>query len=87
MQSRIRLFFSVRLLVRKTLSPQTIGDEWPSPGTAILQAIFSVLLHLVGMPFPVLTPSPLDPRQPGQFSARINPATKKNNTTKRMPGV
>ena len=83
----MRLFFSVRLLVRKTLSPQTIGDEWPSPGMAILQAILSVLLHLVGMPFPLLAPSPLGPRQPGQFPAWINPATKKNNTAKRMPGV
>ena len=83
----MRLFFSVRLLVRKTLSPQTIGDEWPSPGTAILQAMFSVLLHLVGMPFPVLTPSPLGPRQAGQFPAWSEPDTKKSNAKKRMAGV
>jgi len=37
--------------------------------------------------FSGLMPSPLGPRQPGQFSAWTNPATKKNNTTKRMAGV
>jgi hypothetical protein len=48
--------------------------------------MFSVLLHLVGMPFPALTPSPLGPRQFGQFSARSEPDTK-SNTKKRMTGV
>jgi len=35
-------------VVRKIRSPQTIGDEWPRPGTVTFQITFSVSDHLSG---------------------------------------
>jgi hypothetical protein len=53
----------------KIRSFHTIGEACPLPGIGVFQVMFCVLLHLTGTFFSLLVPSPLGPRQPGQFSA------------------
>src|SRR5262245_6977210 len=56
-------------LVRKTRSPCTIGEEWPTPGTGAFQATLSAALHLRGKFFSDEWPSRRGPRHMGQSSA------------------
>src|SRR3990170_8386942 len=62
--------------VTNTRSPQTIGDEMPSPRTGAFQAMFSVLLQRAGSPVSGETPVPDGPRQFGQLSAYTLEASK-----------
>ena len=55
--------------VTKIRSPQTIGDDDPSPRSAALHAMFSRALHVIGRPDSADTPSPDGPRHCGQFAA------------------
>ena len=55
-------------VVRKILSPQTIGDELPRPGTGFFQTTFSVADHVSGY-VPVTSPCPDGPRHTGQYFA------------------
>ena len=65
---------SSRAVVRKMLSPQTIGDEWPRPGTGTFHFTRSVADHL-SVYFPFLTmPWPEGPRQRVQYFA-ASPST------------
>jgi hypothetical protein len=54
---------------------------------ATFQATFSVALHFVGMFFSGLIPSPLGPRQPGQFPADNVAVKRKSEMRIRTPGV
>src|SRR5262245_29310694 len=56
-------------VVKKIRSPQTIGEEWPRPGTAVFHKIFSVADHLSGYPEPDANPCPEGPRHRGQYRA------------------
>src|SRR5436190_7199075 len=60
--------FSVAL-VRKTRSFQTVGEDQPSPGTAVRQATLEVALQSTGTPVSRAIAWPLGPRKRGQFSA------------------
>ena len=53
--------------MRKILFSQTTGEDQPSPGIGVFQAMFSVSLHLVGSLFSDETPCLVGPRKPGQF--------------------
>src|SRR5262245_6779404 len=55
--------------VRNTVSPQTIGDDHPCPGTSIFQRTFSVVDHLSTMAVPGAMPLIAWPRKPGQVSS------------------
>ena len=44
-------------------SSQTMGDEWPRPGTGTFQRTFSVSDQRSGYPVPSTTPCPDGPRQ------------------------
>ena len=57
-------------VVRKTRSPQTMGDEWPRPPTGTFQATFCELDHSVGRPDSAETPCPSGPRQPRPVGGR-----------------
>src|SRR5262245_22949169 len=63
-----RLPFS-RACVRKTRSPQTMGEELPPSGKGVFQRMFSVALHLTGRFFSGECPCPSGPRQAGQLPA------------------
>src|SRR5713226_4739125 len=54
---------------RNNLSPQIIGEEWPSPGRSVFQRMFSLASHFTGTSLSVETPAPLGPRKRGQFAA------------------
>jgi hypothetical protein len=58
-------------VVTKTLSPETIGDDRPSPGIATFQRMFFVGDHSNGAFVSRLIPSPRCPRHMGQSSATI----------------
>src|SRR5437764_75512 len=62
----MRCSFSSRHAVTNTLSPVTIGDEWPVPGRAVFQRTFLVVDHCNGSFVSVDVPSPRGPRQQGQ---------------------
>jgi hypothetical protein len=64
-----------------------IGDEWPSPAMGCFHAMFSVALHFVGTFFSELMPSPLGPRQLGQFTADKVAVNKKSEMRIRTPGA
>ena len=53
----------------KTVSPHTIGDDQPCPGTATFQRMFSVVDHFSGMPAPGAMPLMSWPRNPGHVSS------------------
>src|SRR5688572_27357557 len=55
-------------VVRKILSPQTIGDELPRPGTGFFHTTLSVADHESGY-VPVTSPCPDGPRHTGQYFA------------------
>ena len=55
--------------VTKIRSPQTTGEDDPSPRSAALHAMFSRALHLTGSPVSPETPDPDGPRHCGQFAA------------------
>src|SRR6478735_3255690 len=66
--------------VMKMRSPNTIGDDQPSPGISVFQATFSVPLQCSGKSLAAETPWPVGPRNRGQFStARDIAATAKND--------
>jgi len=67
--------------VRKIRLPQTMGEEWPSPGTAVFHTVPSLSLQRVGGFFSRLVPSPRGPRQHGQFSAQAEPAANVSKQT------
>src|SRR5262245_44464821 len=54
---------------RKSESPQTTGDEWPTPGIASFQSRFSFSLKLSGTSLSSVVPAPLGPRKRGQLPA------------------
>src|ERR1700752_54132 len=54
-------------VVRKTLLPQTMGDECPRPSIGIFHLMFFVGLHSCGRFFSSDTPEPSEPLHPGQF--------------------
>jgi hypothetical protein len=53
--------------VRKTRSPQTMGDDQPSPGTAVFH-LASAAFHYSGKSFSLEIPWRVGPRKHGQFS-------------------
>src|SRR5580658_4932383 len=55
-------------LVTKILSPHTIGDDQPEPGTSTFQTTFSVADHLSGSAGSSTTPVDPGPRNCGQLS-------------------
>src|SRR5580658_8688009 len=55
-------------LVTKILSPHTIGDDQPEPGTSTFQTTFSVADHLSGSAGSSATPVDPGPRNCGQLS-------------------
>src|SRR5262245_59949432 len=63
-------FGSLFAWVRKILSPQMIGVEYPGNSSGIFHFTFSLLLHLSGRFFSVECPCPVGPRHAGQFSPR-----------------
>src|SRR5262245_757478 len=75
-------------LVRKIRSPQTIGLEWPSPGTSVFHSTFlpDSPFHSVGG-FPALTPEAAAPRNWGQFRSAARPDKATAITTKFMHPV
>src|SRR5260221_12678003 len=65
-------------VVRNTRSPWTIGDEWPTPGISVFQAIFSVADQWIGNAvFSSETPSRRAPRHMGQSSAKSGVTSRK----------
>lgn len=48
---------------------QTMGEAWPEPGTGVFQRMFEEADQCKGGLVSRLDPSPLGPRQAGQFSA------------------
>src|SRR5688572_10788194 len=48
------------------------GEDQPSPGISVFQAMFAELLHSVGSPFSLDIPCPVGPRNPGQFSGQAD---------------
>src|SRR5262249_4852279 len=56
-------------VVRKTRSPQTTGQEWPSPGMDVFQRTLRpvVTSHVAGGNWPSATPEAFRPRNEGQF--------------------
>src|SRR5262245_57695065 len=63
--------FSETAVVRKILSPQTMGCDQPTPGSFTFQARCSSADHASGCAAPVATPLPFDPRNRGQLSAAV----------------
>ena len=65
-----RLVASVGLaaVVRKTVSPATIGDDQPEPGTSTLHSTFSVVDHRTGNRSSSETGMPAGPRKPGHVA-------------------
>src|SRR5689334_16389002 len=61
----------------KIRSPQTTGEALPASGSGVFQRTFSFALHFKGGALSDEYPSPVGPRQLGQFSAWTD-ATKKN---------
>jgi hypothetical protein len=55
--------------VTKTRSPETIGDETPTPPMAAFHATFSVALQRTGRFFSSEAPVPRGPRHCGQSAA------------------
>ena len=55
-------------VVRKTRSPQTIGDEWPRPGTGVFHAMFLPGDHSSGYDASGEMPRPSGPRHCAQLS-------------------
>src|SRR6185436_20873480 len=55
--------------VTKTLSPQTMGDDQPSPGSAVFQATFVDASHFRGRSASSTRPCPVGPRKRGQLPA------------------
>src|SRR5947209_4862235 len=51
--------------VRKTLSPQRMGDDQPLPGMGVFQATFLVVLQVSGRLAPSPTPAACLPRNCG----------------------
>src|SRR5690349_11223521 len=58
-------------VVRKSLLPQTIGDECPRPAIAVFHLMFLVELHSRGRFFSSETPWPRGPRHCGQLSNTV----------------
>src|ERR1051325_3353767 len=56
-------------VVRKTLLPQTIGDEWPRPSIGVFHLIFFDAFQVVGRFFSSEVPCPDGPRHCGQLEA------------------
>src|SRR5215467_8863775 len=54
-------------------SPQTAGELHPAPGIWVVQATFSVVLHLSGRLGSSATPSEPGPLNPGQLSLAAAP--------------
>src|SRR5712691_1614132 len=54
-------------VVRKTLLPQTTGEEWDRPAIGVFHLMFLVAVHSTGRFFSVETPRPPGPRHCGQF--------------------
>src|SRR5580658_10041273 len=63
-------------LVTKILSPHTIGDDQPEPGTSTFQTTFSVADHLSGSAGSSTTPVDPGPRNCGQLSAASSGASR-----------
>ena len=60
---------SLMTVVRKMRSPQTTGDDQPSPGTGVFQTTFSVVLQVSGSRGSSSTVDMASaPRKAGQFS-------------------
>lgn len=76
-----------RLVVTNTLSPTTIGEESPTPGTGIRQRTFSFADQYSGALDSRLIPSPRDPRQPHQSSLRISLVVEKTIEAHSKPRV
>jgi hypothetical protein len=55
--------------VTKTRSPDTIGDDTPTPPSGARQATFSVAFHVTGRFFSSVAPVPRGPRHCGQSAA------------------
>src|SRR5689334_5482525 len=53
--------------VRKMSLPQTIGDEWPRPGSAVFHLMFLSTFHSVGKLVSAETPVPSEPRHADQL--------------------
>jgi len=66
---RIRRRESPLAVVRNRASFQTIGDEWPRPGSANRQRTFLSVLQSVASSLSAEMPTPPSPRQQGQFAA------------------
>src|SRR5687768_6730525 len=58
-----------RLVVKNRWSFQTMGDEWPWPGTVTFHLTFSVFDQVSTYPVPSTLPWPDGPRQRGQYEA------------------
>src|SRR5690349_20871179 len=56
-------------VVRKTVLPQTIGDEWPRPSIAVFQATLLAGPQADGSAVSSETPCPCGPRNWGQLPA------------------
>src|SRR5262245_10344637 len=56
-------------VVKKTLFPHTIGEEWPSPSMAVFQAMLVAGPQVDGSAVSSETPCPCGPRNCGQFLA------------------
>jgi hypothetical protein len=61
-----------------------MGLELPGPGKSTFQQTFSEGDQVDGKPFSVLVPSPRGPRQPGQFSARVERAHPRRTIAQQM---
>ena len=59
--------------LRKMRSRQTMGVDPDQAGIGSFQAMFRSVSHSTGRSVSVLTPSPVGPRQAGQFSASATP--------------
>ena len=69
---------------------QLEGEEWPTPGTGVFQAMFSVWDQRVGMSFSEEVPSPRGPRNCGQFSPDEKGASEakiKRNDDRQIPRI
>src|SRR5580765_1673196 len=61
--------------VTNTVSPATIGDDQPRPGTSIAHLTLAVFDHRSGSRAPMARPSMPGPRNPGHSGGGAKPAT------------
>src|SRR5262245_40330442 len=85
-------FESLFAWVRKILSPQTIGVEYPGNSRGTFHFTFSLLLHLSGRFFSEECPCPVGPRHAGQFSPRaavtsVRPKSIEQTASRRREGM